>query len=82
MRSSSTGPLTITWPVEKGRWSAVVMNAGGRRNVTVDAQFAARLAGAWWCVAVLLALGALSLAGGAALVYSGARKREPITQEA
>ena len=81
-RASGTGPQTITWPVEKGRWSAVVMNADGSRNVTVDAQLAARLAGAWWFVAVSVALGVLSLSGGAALVYSGARKRSPITEEA
>ena len=81
-RASGTGPQTITWPVEKGRWSAVVMNADGSRNVTVDAQLAARLAGAWWFVAVSVALGVLSLAGGAALVYSGVRKRSPITEEA
>lgn len=74
-RVSGTGTQTITWPIEKGRWTAVVMNADGSRNVTVDAQLAARLAGAWWFVAATLALGALSLAGGAALLYSGARKR-------
>ena len=81
-RVSGTGTQTITWPVEKGRWSAVVMNADGSRDVTVDAQLAARLAAAWWFVAVFVALGVLSLAGGAALVYSGARKRSPITEEA
>ena len=70
--ASGPGTQTISWPVEKGRWSAVVMNADGSRNVTVDAQLAARLAGASWLVATLFALGALSLAGGAALVYSGA----------
>ena len=80
--ASGTGPQTLTWPVEKGRWSAVVMNADGSRDVTVDAQLAARLAGAWWFVAVFLAFGFVSLAAGAALVYSGAPKRSPITEEA
>ena len=70
-RASGTGTQTISWPVKKGRWSAVVMNADGSRNVGVDVQLAARLAGAWWFVAALLALGALSLAGGIALVRSG-----------
>ena len=36
-----------------------------------DAQLAARLSGAWWFVAVFIALGALSLVAGIALVRSG-----------
>ena len=75
--ASGTGTQTISWPIKEGHWSAVVMNADGSRKVTVDARLAARLAGAWWFVAAFLALGALSLAGGAALLYSGVRKRAP-----
>jgi hypothetical protein len=71
--ASGTGKQTISWPVEKGRWTAVVMNADGSRNVSVDAQLAARLSGAWWFVAGAFVLGALSLAGGIALIRSGAR---------
>ncbi|HET7450891.1 MAG TPA: hypothetical protein VFJ78_09850 [Gaiellaceae bacterium] len=76
-RASGTGAQTISWPVEKGTWSAVVMNADGSRDVTVDAQLAARFTGAWWFVAAFLALGALSLGAGAAVVYSGVRTRAP-----
>ena len=74
-RASGTGTQTINWPVKKGQWSAVVMNANGSPNVSVSAQLAARLSGAWWFVAAFIALGALSLAGGIALVRSGARKQ-------
>ncbi|HEU5212759.1 MAG TPA: hypothetical protein VFU10_08320 [Gaiellaceae bacterium] len=74
-RASGTGTQTITWPVKRGRWSAVVMNADGSRNVGVDAQLAAQVTGAWWFIAAFIALGALALAGGIALVLSGARKR-------
>jgi hypothetical protein len=74
-RASGAGTQTISWPVKKGQWSAVVMNANGSRNISVDAQLAARLAGAWWFVAAFIALGALSLLGGIALVRSGARKQ-------
>src|SRR5262245_3440644 len=73
--ASGTGTRTISWPVEKGRWSAVVMNADGSRHVGVDAQLAARLSGAWWFVAAFIALGALSLAGGIVLIRSGLRRR-------
>jgi hypothetical protein len=74
-RASGTGTQTISWPVKKGHWSAVVMNADGSRNVSVDAQLAARLSGAWWFVTAFTALGALSLVGGIALLRSGARKQ-------
>ena len=74
-QASGKGTQTISWPVKEGRWTAVVMNADGSRNVSVDAQLAARLSGAWWFVAAFLTLGALSLLGGIALVRSGARKR-------
>jgi hypothetical protein len=74
-RASGTGTQTISWPVKKGQWSAVVMNADASGNVSVNAQLAARLSGAWWFVAALIALGALSLLGGIALVRSGARKQ-------
>ena len=81
-RASGTGTQTISWPVKSGQWSAVVMNADGSRNVSVDAQLAARLSGAWWFVAAFLTLGAVSLAGGIALIRSGARKQVPATTSA
>ena len=74
-RASGTGTQTISWPVKKGQWSAVVMNANGSRNVSVDAQLATRLSGAWWFVAAFIAFGAMSLAGGIALVRSGTRNQ-------
>jgi hypothetical protein len=73
-RASGTGTQTISWPIEKGRWSAVVMNADKSRNVSVDARLAASLSGAWWFVAAALVLGALSLAGGVLLIRSGSRR--------
>ena len=73
--ASGTGTQTISWPVEKGHWSAVVMNADGSRNVSADARLAARLSGAWWFVAAFIVLGALALAGGIALIRSGIRRQ-------
>ncbi len=74
-QATGTGTQTISWPVETGRWSAVVMNADGSRAVRVDAQLAARVSGVWWIVAGLLVLGAVSLLGGGALLSSAARTR-------
>ena len=73
-RSGGTGTQLIDWAVKQGRWTAVVMNADGSRDVSVDAQLAARLAGAWWFVAAAFVLGALALAGGVVLLRSGVSK--------
>lgn len=80
--ATGTGPQTISWPVEKGHWSAVVMNADGSRQVSVDAQLAAHVSGVWWVVVALFVLAGLSLVGGGAVVYSGVRKRAHVTEEA
>ena len=83
-RAHASGPGTqiITWPVEEGHWSAVAMNADGSRNVSVDAQLAARVSHVWWIVIGLFVVGGLSLAGGGALVYSGALTRAHVTKKA
>jgi hypothetical protein len=72
-KATGTGTQTISWPVEKGHWSAVVMNADGRPTVSVDAQIAAHAAYIWSIVVALFVLGGLSLLGGAVLVWRGVR---------
>ena len=80
--ATGTGTQTITWPVKKGHWSAVAMNADGSPKVSVDAQLAARVSCAWWIVTGLLVIGGLLLAGGGALVYYVTRRRGPATARA
>ncbi|HYU63646.1 MAG TPA: hypothetical protein VEN12_07670 [Verrucomicrobiae bacterium] len=80
--ATGTGTQTVTWPVEKGHWSAVAMNADGSRTVSLDAQLAARVSHVWWIATGLFVIGGLSLAGGGALVYSGTRRRASVTARA
>lgn len=77
VRSSGTGRQTISWPITKGQWSAVAMNTDGTRAVSADVQIAASVSHVWWYVIGLVALGALALAGGVALLYRGIRRRMP-----
>jgi hypothetical protein len=78
-QATGSGTQTVSWPVATGLWSAVVMNADGTGNVSVDAQVAARLSGAWWIVGVLIALSLLFLVGGGALIRSGLHRPVPKT---
>jgi hypothetical protein len=77
VQASGSGTQTITWPLEKGGWSAVAMNADGSRGVSVDAQFGARISALRWVAIGLLVAGGLVLLVGAGLVYLGARKPRP-----
>jgi hypothetical protein len=76
-RARATGPgsRTLTWPVENGRWSAVVMNADAGRSVSISARLGARVPALRWIGIGLLAAGGLALLGGGALLYSGLRTR-------
>ena len=79
--SEGRGTRSITWPVDNGSWSVVVMNADGRAGVDVrgDAGAEAPVLGA---IAIgLLVLGAAFLVIGTALIYGGvARAGSPADQ--
>ena len=73
-RASGSGTQTLTWPLEKGDWSAVAMNADGSRGVSLDARFGGRVSALGWLTFGFLTAGAFVLLIGAALIYLGARR--------
>lgn len=79
VQSSGPGTQTITWPLEKGEWSVVAMNADGSRAVAVEARFGGRVSSLVWVGIAFLAAGGLVLIGGAALIYLGARRRRLVS---
>jgi hypothetical protein len=69
------GTQTMTWDVEDGDWSVVVMNADGSAGVDAGVKAGAQLSfldEAGW---VLLGTGLLALAAAGALLYAGVRPR-------
>jgi hypothetical protein len=69
------GTQTLTWDVEDGDWSVVVMNADGSAGVDAGVKAGAQLSfldEAGW---VLIGTGLLALAGAGALLYAGVRPR-------
>ena len=73
VQASGAGTQKITWPLEKGDWSAVAMNLDGSRGVSLEARFGGRVSALGWLTFGLLAAGGLVLLGGAAAIYLGAR---------
>jgi hypothetical protein len=75
VQAAGTGLRSITWPLEKGNWSAVAMNADGSRNVAIAARVGARIPALKWVAIGFLAGGAVLLLGGGTLIYAGAGRR-------
>ena len=74
-RASGAADETLTWDVESGDWSVVVMNADASRGVDVDMAVGARLGFLLWLAVGLLIAGAVVLVGSVFLIYLGARER-------
>jgi hypothetical protein len=71
--ASATGmrSVALTWPVQSGRWSAVVMNADGSRDVATTLRVGARVPALRWVAIGFLAGGGLLLVLGGVLIYLG-----------
>jgi hypothetical protein len=74
IKASGNGTRTISWPLEKGNWSAVAMNSNGSRGVSANVRVGARVPFLRWVAIGFLAAGALILVLGTALIYLGARR--------
>ena len=76
-------PDDLTWEVESGDWTVVVMNADGSRGVDADARLGIKVDWLLPALIGLLVAGVVFLAGGATLVIVGgrglARPAEPVT---
>ena len=76
-------PDDLTWEVESGDWTVVVMNADGSRGVDADARLGIKVDWLLPALIGLLVAGVILLAGGATLVIVGgrglARPAQPVT---
>jgi len=72
-KASGIGKQTMTWPVAKGDWSVVVMNADGTRGVHTDVSVGAKVPFLLELGAGLLVGGALAAAGAGAAIHRGRR---------
>jgi hypothetical protein len=73
--AAGAGPQTLTWDVDTGSWTVVVMNQDGSNGVDVDLTVGVKVGFLEELAAVLLVLGALGLALGVVLIVAGLRGR-------
>jgi hypothetical protein len=71
-KASGSGRQTLTWPVEKGNWGVVIMNADGSAGVRTGVSIGAKTGFLLWAGAALAGAGAL-FAAAAAACFLGAR---------
>jgi hypothetical protein len=71
--ASGPGRQTITWEIEGGHWSVVVMNPDASPGLDAAVDVGAKISWLIWVAVGLLVLGALVLVGGGLMIYFGAR---------
>ena len=71
--ASGNGKQTVTWDVEAGTWSLVLMNADGSRAVAADVQVAADPKWILELGLILATIGVLLAVGAAAMIFYGGR---------
>jgi len=71
VEATGTGAQTVRWPLEKGNWTAVAMNADGSRHVVVDTSVGARIPALRWVAVGVLTAGGILLLVGTGLVLAG-----------
>jgi len=76
--TEGSGPQTLTWELEQGRWTVVIMNADASRGVTVAASAGARTE-LVVPISVFMLLGGLVLAGLAAVMLVIAVRQPAVT---
>jgi hypothetical protein len=75
--ASGSGRQTMTWPVQKGAWAVVIMNADGSRGVSSGVSVGAKLGFMRSLGIGLLIVGVILAAGGAVAVVMGMRRPRP-----
>jgi len=70
---SGSGRQTLTWPVERGDWSVVVMNADGGPGVSSGVSVGAKLGFLLWLGIGVVAVGAIFAVAGSAAILMGRR---------
>ncbi len=80
--ASGPGEQVLTWDIERGNWTIVVMNADASEGVAADIGIGARLGWLLWLAIALLILGGLVLLVGVLCLLLALRRRGAAEVEA
>jgi len=72
--ATGVGEQSIEWPVQKGDWAFVVMNASGAPGVATDVSVGAKIGLLLWIGVGLVIFGLLLLAAGILAIVTGRRR--------
>jgi len=73
---SGSGQQTLDWTIQRGDWTAVIMNTDGSNGVRAELAFGALPQSNWDTLhRTSFAIGLVLLAGGGLLMYLGLRRR-------
>jgi hypothetical protein len=79
-QASGTGTQSITWPLEQGSWTVVVMDPTGGAGVFADVTAGVTIPGISWVIGILLSLAGVGLVIAVALLLVAFRsQRTPTT---
>jgi hypothetical protein len=80
-QSSGAGSQTITWPLESGSWTVVVMEPSGKAGVFADVSAGVTIPGLSWVIGILFTLAGTGLVIAVALllVAFSSRRTAPTT---
>ena len=67
-QSSGSGRQDITWPVEDGNWTAVVMNSDASPRVAVESTAGAEVPALRWLIGILLTIAGITLVASILLI--------------
>jgi hypothetical protein len=73
--STSGGTHTLTWKLQPGEWSVVLMNADGSPGVSASISIGAELPWILWAGIGLALLGSLMAVTAAAMIYRGSKSK-------
>jgi hypothetical protein len=80
--AASTGTGALDWKLRPGKWSVVVMNSDGSRNVSAAIAVGVKVPGLLWTGIGFAAFGGALLAGAALMFRSRERSARPATTSA
>jgi hypothetical protein len=73
-QSSGAGTQEITWPVQNGDWTVVVMNADSSHGIQVDMAAGAEVPALHWVIGVMLLLAGVGLVAAIPLIAIPVRR--------